>query len=184
MKIRIIIVCLVLSGCSKNTSENKFNVSFETIDFSYQDGWTYPYSIWINNKGNAFVYYNEVKIDWENTCYIRNNQFSYTDLSSAVLDSLSVLVKNIHFPELDTLYEENCQDCGIYSLRIKNNREVSKIFVLGFYGEEKLENVNKLADYLYFLSKSIIKDKKTIILESKSDGFYLIPPPPIKVKLK
>lgn len=170
----IYIVCLffLIVGCKKSNKEKEM---FESIDFSYYNGWDEYSSIKINKKGATYLCienYKKGKSYYENT------------IAKEKVDTLCNLIKQTNFTHLDSTYKANCIDCGYYLLIIKYNDIETKTFVEDINNKEiSIKNINAVAKYIV----SIITESKEKMVdvyqfESKTKDFQPIPPPPIKVE--
>jgi hypothetical protein len=147
------------------------SLPFNSIDYSYDNGWTGVYSIKIDNTGKTYILGEDIN---------KGKLFVRTEITSKSMDSLFTLVNKINSANLDTLYKKNCEDCGYYYLIIKKQSEVVKLFVQGRRNNDNdLMEVNKLSDYLESLISETYDNVKSVKFESRTSAFNPVPPPPL-----
>lgn len=144
-------IFILCTSCIKQTQHN--NIEFNTIDISYSNGWDYPYTTWIDNKGNIVIFSDNQ----------RQNKFAYAKLPLYVIDSLFVLVKKTNFNGLDASYIQNCEDCRYYNIIINKNEVFFSLYVYGFENNNKLKDIDNLVYYIQDLTRQIVENQDNII---------------------
>jgi hypothetical protein len=167
-----IIALLIFMSCKSHKDK-----AFDYIDFSYYNGWTDYYSIKILPTGESYVFNDRFK---------KGQTFLKYQFDKNSLDSIEKLTKLIHLLKVDTAYERNCQDCGMYNMIIKYKDKKFRLYVYGI--SESNDSIKIVTDLLHyalgFTSKyrdSVSTDFK---FESRTRQFYPPPPPPILTSRK
>lgn len=167
-----LLLLIALSGCTKkNPSQTSHPESFATIDVSIFNGWNSFLSIKVNHDCEAFLL-----IDKKDK---KEYYYSFS-ISNEQHDSLSNIVNRILSEKLDSIYSENCADCGAYSVVIRNDNVVLKTQVDNLNNNIlELNEINSLIFYLKAIASTNQKKQvNKVIFESRIAGFYPAPPPP------
>ena len=167
MKHFILIFLTILFISCNNTSQD--SSSFQLIDVSMFNGWTDVYCMKINNKGDTYIFNNNIN---------KGKTYFKTKIGLSEVDSISKYVKIILSSKLDTLYRNSCQDCGAYSLIIKSKNVTFHSRVDGISSTDKeIDAMNDLIDYLYDIAK-ISRDSLDSNFNFESNAISILPPPP------
>ncbi len=133
-----IILLIIVCFCSCRNKEKPVNV---LLDYSYDSGWAYSYSIKVYNNGKAFLRKNNLKTD---SLYVKDQ---------VNVDSLYIIMSKMERTGLANKYEDtHVQDATSFnSIIYFNDGKVSKHYV---YGDKYPDILRKVKDYANALSKA------------------------------
>ncbi len=159
-------VIMIFSCCSeKRIDKVDYSNVFDKIDVSIYDGETNFYSLKILNSGKTYICINKH----------REPDIFYTfNMGDKELDSISFLVNKIFQTKIDTLYKEDCADCGCYRIIINSKNIVFESKVENINNSIVcLKNMNQLIIYLMQISDTSKKSLDSVFkFESKTREFY------------
>lgn len=120
-------------------NKNKESIN-NNLQLTVYNGWGDVYNINVDSVGNV-ASINEL---WKESTV----RITYK-LTKCDIDSINILITNILTANLDSIYEENCADCGYYILYINLRKKTFKIKVDNLYNKKsELEHSNHLVEYL------------------------------------
>jgi len=167
-KITIIIATIIFCWSCQTEKPNYLTVN--SLEFTYSNGWTGGVSIMITRDG--VLNYNQYEIHGET-----NKATYYKDtLNNQTIDSINMFLSKLKKEKIDSVYDVNCADCGMYIFRIEYSDTILKSTISGIHDFDN--DLSKLAKYL--LSK---KPNLQNLIDTCADfktTKYLKPPHPLR----
>lgn len=162
---------MIIFGSCKKPFEKRKIATFEDLDFSYNDYFTYNYSIKFTQSDTVFIKYHWVSRYSEkkiNTIYqaVINNQ------NRLKFDSL---IRNINFQLLDTVYYQDYQDGDEYKIFF-NKDHISKTIYA--HSDSTPEEFKELSYWIVGLNKDLKLQRIDTNINFISSAGMLPPPPP------
>ncbi len=172
------LIVILITSCNLRQKTN-----FDYVDFSiYRDRSQKVYKLKILKDGQAFI--NSENLDTFHPFKEKNN-YVFT-VSKDVIDTISLLTKNIITSKLDSVYFTDCLSCMDFKLVIKTKEKKYKFFHLGDLGvDSKFKILEDYVMYLYnFVGQSMKSVDSSLKFESWTDSLLPPPPPPMKDVVK
>lgn len=149
---------ILLLSC--DSSHNR-TVSFEEIDYSYDNGWDDAFSLRVNKNGKCII----AKGRWENKKYFIN------DIGEKDLQRIDSVYRNVLTCNLDTIYSRSVEDGEAYKI-------VSGLKSFYVYGGGEPVCLKELGNILHMLTEAKLIPFDTVIAFKSLNSFY---PPEIKI---
>lgn len=158
-----IIWLMILSAC--NRSEKRTIAHFDSIEITYNNGWTGGQTVHIDSLGiiHKCKYHIISKIDSSICCV--------DTLDAKHIDTLNVKIDQIKTERIDSIYDGHCQDCGGFIVKIKYDNKTIRSMIIG---SNKFDNtISNFSKYVtgIKIDKNIVDS--CLIFETTK---YLIPP--------
>jgi hypothetical protein len=157
-------------GCNRN---EKVKPIYKSIELSYSNGWNHAFSLEINSNNIVRKCEYKIKKGLDSTvCYVDT-------VSEASIDSLNYFVSRLNIERPDTLYDDMCEDCDWYIIRVKQDNKQIESKVEGDRHQKLL--VDSLAQFIFKRSFGMNhKVDTTYYFKFKEEIFP--PPPPMPIR--
>lgn len=158
-----VIWLIILSAC--NRKEKQTIANFESIEITYNNGWTGGQTFHIDSLGiiHKCEFHIISKIDSSICCV--------DTLDAELIDTLNFKINQIKKERIDSIYDGHCEDCGGFFAKIRyDNKTIHSIII----GSNKFDNIiSNFSKYVVGIKidKHIVDS--CLIFETTK---YLIPP--------
>ncbi|MDD4970622.1 MAG: hypothetical protein PHT07_14445 [Paludibacter sp.] len=167
-KITIILATIIF--CWSCQIEKPNYLITDSLEFTYSNGWTGGVTLKINQNG--VLNYNKYEIHGET-----NKATYYKDtLNNQSIDSINIFLSKLKKEKINNVYDENCQDCGMYIFRIEYPDTILESTIMGIHNIKN--DLSELAKYL-LKKKPNLKNRIDTCADFKTTK-YLKPPPPLR----
>lgn len=165
MRIFVCVIWLmILSACNRN--EKQTITHFESIEITYNNGWTGGLTVHIDSLGiiHKCRYHIISKID-SSACFVDT-------LDAEFIDTLNIKIDQIKTETIDSIYDGHCQDCGGFIVKIEYDNKTVRSTIIG---SNKFDNtISNLSKYVTKIKVDKNLIDSCLIFETTK---YLIPPP-------
>jgi hypothetical protein len=171
MRIFVCIIWLmILSAC--NRSEKRTIAHFESIEITYNNGWTGGQTVHIDSLGiiHKCKYHIISKIDSSICCV--------DTLAAEQIDTLNIKIDQIKTETIDSIYDGHCQDCGGFIVKIEYDNKTVRSTIIG-----SDEFNNTISNFSKYVTRIMI-DKNQIDSCSIFETTKYLIPPPIESRIK
>jgi len=167
---KITTIITIIIFCWSCQTEKPNYLTANSLEFTYSNGWTGGVSLMITRDG--ILNYNQYEIHGET-----NKATYYKDtLNNQTIDSINIFLYKLKKEKIDSVYDENCADCGMYIFRIEYPDTILKSTITGIHNIDN--DLSKLAKYL-LRKKPNLENRIDTCADFKTTK-YLKPPPPLR----
>lgn len=164
---KIIITIATIIFCWSCQTEKPNYLAANSLEFTYSNGWTGGVSLMITRNG--VLNYNQYEI------YGKTNKATYykDTLNNQTIDSINIFLSKLKNEKINSVYDGNCNDCGMYIFRIAYPDTILESTITEIYNINN--DFSKLAKYL-LRKKPNLENRIDTCADFKTTK-YLKPPP-------
>lgn len=169
MKKIITIIATIIFCWSCQTEKPNYLIA-NSLEFTYSNGWTGGVSLMITRDG--VLNYNQYEIHGE----INKATYYKDTLNNQTIDSIDIFLSKLKKEKIDSIYDDNCADCGMYIFRIEYPDTILNATITGIHNIDN--DLSKLAKYLLRKKPNFENQIDTCV--DFNTTRYLKPPLPLR----